>query len=58
MYICYNAHIGKEETYLNVYIYINYIYICADLISALTPGPLGHKIHKKNTQIPNRTMDA
>ena len=24
-----------------------HMYTCADLISALTPGPLGHKIHKK-----------
>ena len=35
-----------------------YIYICADLVSALTPGAPAHKIHKKERQILNKTIEV
>ena len=49
-------HIINTHAYPSVSFSL-YISICVDLISALTPGPRGIKFDK-NTQIPNRTIDA
>ena len=50
VYVC-------DYVYRHVYIYI-YPYTCAGLVSALTPIAPGHKVRKKHTHIPDRTIHA